>query len=334
MRTGHKPQMAVSRGFPNARIVDLATAVPEGRLTNADLARMVDTSDEWIVKRTGIRERRKASDSEWASDLGIAAVRRLAERGSLDEVDIVIAATSTADYIFPSLAAQIQDGTGLRNAGALDIGAACAGFVYALNVAAGLVSSGQARQALVVGAEVMTKSIDYADRATCVLFGDGAGAALVGPGDGRSHFERTSFGTDGDGGKYLYRTAIRSDIAGAHDATGLLRQAGGDVYKWAVRRIPEAIADLLNAAGVTPAEVDWFVPHSANMRIIEAICTRSGIPRERTLTSIEDFGNTSSASIPLALAPAVADGRVKRGDRILTISFGGGLVYAGALLRW
>jgi 3-oxoacyl-[acyl-carrier-protein] synthase-3 len=327
--------MAVSPAFPNARIVDLATAVPEGRLTNADLERMVDTSDEWIVKRTGIRERRQAAATEWASDLGIAAVRRLAERaGSLDHVDVVIAATSTADYVFPSLAAQIADGAGLRNAGSLDIGAACAGFVYALNVGAGLVASGQARQAIVVGAEVMTKSIDYTDRATCVLFGDGAGAALIGPGDGRSHFERTSFGTDGEGGKHLYRTALRTDIAGAHDATGLLRQAGSEVYKWAVRRIPEAMADLLDAAGLTIGDVDWFVPHSANMRIVEAICTRSGMPRERTLTSIEQFGNTSTASIPLALAPAIADGRVKRGDRILTISFGGGLVYAGALLRW
>jgi 3-oxoacyl-[acyl-carrier-protein] synthase-3 len=321
--------------LPRARIAGIGTYVPEGRLTNADLERLVDTSDEWIVHRTGIHERSVAGEHQFASDLCFEAVRRLRERvGSLDRVDIVIAATSTADYVFPSLAAQIQHAAGLTHAGAFDVAAACAGFPYAINIAGAMVASGQAREALVVGGEVMTKALDYTDRATCILFGDGAGAALVTPGDDTSYIERSTFGCDGEGGKHLYRTSLRHDIDGHDDATGLLRQSGSDVYKWAVRRISQAILDLLAANGLTPGDIDWFVPHSANLRIVEALCARTGIARERTLTSIEHFGNTSTASIPLALAPAIDDGRVQRGDRILLYGFGGGLVHAGTLLRW
>ncbi len=320
---------------PRARVADMAVYVPDGRLTNADLAAMVETSDEWIVQRTGIRERSIAANDQFASDLCLEAVRRLRERvGSLDRVDVVIAATSTADYVFPSLAAQIQFGAGLKHAGAFDVGAACAGFPYAINIASAMVVSGQAREVLVVGGEVMTKALDYTDRSTCILFGDGAGAALVVPANERSYIERSTYGCDGEGGKYLYRTSIRHDIAGHEDDTGLLRQSGSDVYKWAVRRISESILEMLAAANLTASDVDWFVPHSANLRIVEALCTRTGIPRERTLTSIETYGNTSTASIPLALMPALDDGRVKRGDRILMYGFGGGLVHAGTLLRW
>jgi 3-oxoacyl-[acyl-carrier-protein] synthase-3 len=320
---------------PRARVADIATYVPDGRLTNADLAKMVDTSDEWIVQRTGIRERSIAAAGQFASDLCLEAVRRLRARvGSFDRVDTVIAATSTADYVFPSLAAQIQIGAGLTHAGAFDVGAACAGFPYAINLAAAMVISGQAREVLVVGGEVMTKALDYTDRSTCILFGDGAGAALVAPADATSYIERSSYGSDGEGGKFLYRTSIRHEIDGHVDDTGFLRQSGSDVYKWAVRRIAQAILELLEAANLSAADVDWFVPHSANLRIVEALCARTGIARERTLTSIETFGNTSTASIPLALQPAIDDGRVKRGDRILMYGFGGGLVHAGTLLRW
>jgi 3-oxoacyl-[acyl-carrier-protein] synthase-3 len=321
--------------IPRARVADIATYVPEGRLTNADLAKMVDTSDEWIVQRTGITERSIASADQFASDLCLEAVSRLRERvGSFDRVDAVIAATSTADYVFPSLAAQIQYGAGLKHAGAFDVGAACAGFPYAINIASALVASGQAREVLVVGGEVMTKALDYTDRATCILFGDGAGAALVVPGNEQSYIERSTYGSDGEGGKYLFRTSLRHDIGGHDDDTGLLRQSGSDVYKWAVRRISESILEMLASAKLTAADIDWFIPHSANMRIIEALCDRTGIDRERTLTSIEVYGNTSTASIPLALMPALEDGRVKRGDRILMYGFGGGLVHAGTLLRW
>jgi 3-oxoacyl-[acyl-carrier-protein] synthase III len=321
--------------IPRARVADIATFVPEGRLTNADLAKMVETSDEWIIQRTGITERSIASADQFASDLCLEAVSRLRERvGSFDRVDAVIAATSTADYVFPSLAAQIQYGAGLKHAGAFDVGAACAGFPYAINIASALVSSGQAREVLVVGGEVMTKALDYSDRATCILFGDGAGAALVVPGNEQSYIERSTYGSDGEGGKYLFRTSLRHDIGDHDDDTGLLRQSGSDVYKWAVRRISESILEMLAGANLTAADIDWFIPHSANMRIIEALCSRTGIDREKTLTSIEVYGNTSTASIPLALMPALEDGRVKRGDRILMFGFGGGLVYAGTLLRW
>jgi 3-oxoacyl-[acyl-carrier-protein] synthase-3 len=317
-----------------ARIAALATYAPAHRLTNSDLQRMVDTSDEWIVKRTGIHERRIAGPDEYTSDLALAAVRRLIEQtGPLAEVDLVIAATSTADYVFPSLAAQVQDAAGLT-AGAFDVAAACGGFVYALNLATTLVAAKQARAILVIGAEAMSKSIDYTDRATCILFGDGAGAALVVPGDDRSYVEATSYGSDGASGKHLYRTAARHEMNGTVDDTGYLRQAGSEVYKWAVRRIPAAIDALLAQAGMHAGDVDWFVPHSANLRIIEALCKSTGIPTARTLSSIAMYGNTSSASIPLAIAPALADGRIKRGDRVLLVGFGGGLVYAGSLLRW
>ena len=324
-----------STSVPRARLADIATYAPEGRLTNADLAQMVETNDDWIVQRTGIRERSIAAGDQFASDLCLEAVRRLRERvGSLERVDTVIAATSTADYVFPSLAAQVQYGANLPHAGAFDVGAACAGWPYALNLAAAMVASGQAREVLVVGGEVMTKALDYTDRSTCILFGDGAGAALVVPGDERSYIEQTSYGCDGEGGKYLYRTNIRHDIDGHEDDTGLLRQAGNEVYKWAVRRISAAILEMLAAKGLNAGDVDWFVPHSANLRIVDALCARTGIARERTLTSIESYGNTSTASIPLALMPALDDGRVKRGDRILMYGFGGGLVHAGTLLRW
>ncbi len=220
--------------IPRARVADIATFAPAGRLTNADIAKMVETSDEWIVQRTGIRERSISAADQYASDLCLEAVRRLRERvGSLDRVDTVIAATSTADYVFPSLAAQIQFGANLPHAGAFDVGAACAGFPYAINIASALVASGQAREVLVVGGEVMTKALDYTDRSTCILFGDGAGAALVVPADERSYIERCTYGCDGEGGKYLYRTNIRHARSPERKMTpGLLRQSGSDVYKW------------------------------------------------------------------------------------------------------
>ena len=318
-----------------ARVADIATYVPEGRLTNADLAEMIDTSDEWIVQRTGIRERRIAAGDEFASDLCLEAVRRLRERtGSLDRVDLVIAATSTADYVFPSLAAQIQTGAGLPHAGAFDVGAACAGFPYALNIAGALVAAGQAREVLVVGGEVMTKALDYTDRSTCILFGDGAGAALVVPGDERSYIERSTYGCDGEGGKYLYRTSIRHDIAGYEDDTGLLRQSGSDVYKWAVRRISEAILEMLATSGLRAARRRLVRPAQRQPAHRRSAVRAYRHPARAHPHQHRGYGNTSTASIPLALMPAIEDGRVQRGDRILMYGFGGGLVHAGTLLRW
>ena len=318
------------------RIAALGTYLPERRLTNADFTRMVDTSDEWIVARTGIRERRMTREDEFTSDMCLAAVHDLQRNGgSLDEVDYVIASTVTPDYAFPSVATQIQERLGLRNVGAIDLRAACAGFVYALDLADALTSTGRARSVLVVAGETLTKITDYTDRTTCVLFGDGAGAALVTQSDAAaSTLLARRVDSDGDAGKELYATDLRTEINGIIDPSHKLRQNGRAVYEWAVTHVSAGVAELVQQAGLRIEDVDWFVPHSANGRMIESICKRTGIPLERTLTSYEYCGNTSSASIPLALGPALADGRVKPGHRVLLYGFGGGLVESGLLLRW
>jgi len=222
-----------------------------------------------------------------------------------------------------------------RNVGAIDISAACAGFAYALDLADALIATGRARNVLVVAGETLTKITDYTDRAMCILFGDGAGAALVTPDDGSgSRILARRLNSDGAAGKHLFLTALKKEIAGIVEPQHLMRQNGRAVYEWVVTHVSTGISELLASADVRPSDVDWFIPHSANMRMIESVCERSGMPPERTLTSMQWFGNTSSASIPLALAPAIADGRVKRGDKVLLYGFGGGLVEAGLLLRW
>jgi len=318
------------------RVAGLGTYVPEHRITNEELSALVDTDDAWIRQRTGIRERRKSRSDEFTSDLCLAAVAALVQQGaSLAAVDYVIAATISPDYQFPTVSAIVQDRLGLRNVGAMDISAACAGFVYALDLADALISTGRARNVLVVAGETLTKITDYRDRAMCILFGDGAGAALVTSDDGSgSGVLARRLNTDGGAGKHLFLTALNKEIAGVVEPEHFMRQNGRAVYEWVVTHVSAGIKELLAQANMRPDEVDWFIPHSANMRMIEAVRERSGIAADRTLTSIQWFGNTSSASIPLALAPAIADGRIKRGDRILLYGFGGGLVEAGLLLRW
>ncbi len=316
-------------------IAALGTYLPERRLTNDDLSRMVDTDDAWIVRRTGIHERHVTRPDEFTSDMCFAAVRDLqAHGGSLDEVDYVVACTVTPDYRFPSVAARLQDRLGLRRVGAVDLAAGCAGFVYGLDYADALVASGRARKVLVVAGETLSKITDYTDRTTCVLFGDGAGAALVGNSDDpRPTVLARRIGSDGAAGRELYCTGLRADVDGV-PREPFLRQNGRAVYEWVLKTISAGVGELLASAELGPAEIDWFVPHSANLRMIEAICKRTGIAPERTLTSIGSCGNTSTASIPLALAPALHDGRVKRGDTVLLYGFGAGLVECGLLLRW
>ena len=314
----------------------VGTYSPPKRLTNADLATMVDTTDEWIVSRTGMRERRVAAADQFTSDMCFEAVRDLERRGgSLDEVDYLIACTVTPDYQFPSVAARLQDRLGLERCGAVDLGAACAGFVYGLDLADALVTTGRARKVLVVAGETLSKITDYRDRSTCILFGDGAGAAIVSQDTGTAGMLLARrVNSDGASGRELYATGLRKEIAGTVNPGPYLQQNGRAVYEWALTNVTAGIAALLRSAELNVDDVDWFVPHSANGRMIESICKRVGIPRERTLTSYEYFGNTSSASIPLALGPALADGRVKTGDRVLLYGFGGGLVEAGLLVRW
>ena len=317
------------------KIAAMGTYSPERRLTNHDLALIVEQNEEWILQRTGIRERRMARDDEFTSDLCLAAVRDLERRGGrLDTVDYIICCTTTPDHVFPSVAARIQHLLGLHDVGALDISAACAAFVYGLDLADSLLTAGRARSVLVLGAETMTKVVDYSDRTTCVLFGDGAGAALCTTNGGEGGTIARRVNSNGAGGKELVLPGIRGDIDGSAITTPYLRQNGRAVYEWAVTTVSRGVAGLLDDAGLTVGDVDWFVPHSANMRMIESICKRTGIPLHKTLTSVEYNGNTSSASIPLALAPALFDGRIQPGDLVLLYGFGGGLVESALLVRW
>ncbi|MFB9330220.1 ketoacyl-ACP synthase III [Paenibacillus aurantiacus] len=310
--------------------------VPERILTNADLEAMVDTNDEWIVQRTGIRERRIAADDQFCSDLCFAAVRDLQARykADLSDIDFILVATTTPDTFFPSMSARVQAEFGIGSCGTADIQAACAGFVSALQLANGLLLTGVHRKILVIGAETLSKATDYEDRSTCILFGDGAGAALL---------ERCEEGallgsyvsTSGDRNANLYRSSLSASIDGKPIVTnGKIVQNGREVYKWAVTNVPKGVSALLERYGYSPSDLDWFVPHSANMRIIESVCERTGIPVERTLASLETRGNTSAASIPLALDMALKDGRLKNGDLVLLYGFGGGLTEAALLLRW
>ncbi|GGF98658.1 ketoacyl-ACP synthase III [Paenibacillus abyssi] len=328
--------MAASEFHSNARITAIGTYVPERILTNEDLEQMVDTNHEWIVQRTGIVERRIAADDQYCSDLCYGAVRSLLENYpvTVEDVDYILVATSTPDTFFPSVASRVQAYFGIQAAGAVDLQAACAGFVSALQVANGLLLSGAYRKILVIGAETLSKITDYTDRTTCILFGDGAGAVLVEPGD-EGTFVGSYAITDGSAGHHLYRSSLSPTIGSSEiRQTGHIVQNGREVYKWAVTRIPEGIQQLLASAGLSVHDIDWFIPHSANLRIIESICERTGIPMEHTLHSLVYNGNTSAASIPLALHAGVKDGRVQPGNLLLLYGFGGGLTQAALVVKW
>lgn len=318
-----------------ARVAGFGTFVPERILSNADLERMVDTSDEWIVQRTGIHERRIVSDGEYASTMAYGAINDLVANHpeiDLSTIDYILVASTTPDYVYPSLAAMIQLQYGLsKNAGAIDISAACAGYAYTVNLAAGLIASRQAERVLTVATEALSLSADYTDRATAVLFGDGAAVAVVERSNVPQILGMTA-GADGSAGPALYRTNMRTEIAGTEDPARKLRQKGQDVYRWVMENIPGAVFRTLERAGLLMDDIDWFVPHSANLRMIEALNKRLNVPMEKTLLSVCDYGNTSAVSIPLALVPAIRRGRVKRGEKILQIGFGGGLVTAANVL--
>jgi len=320
-----------------ARIAGLGMFAPERVLTNADFERMVDTSDEWIVKRTGIRHRHIVAENQYTSDLAFAAVDDLLAHHTdvkLETIDYIVVGSTTRDYEYPSLSAMIQAHYELPlTVGAFDISTACAAFAYGINLGAGLIGTGQANRVLIVTADALTRSVDYSDRSTCVLFGDGAGAALLEYSRHPAIFGMDA-GCDGNGGRFLYRTAMRTEINGIEDTSRLLHQEGQAVYRWVMENVPDYTYRVLARAGLGLEDIDWFVPHSANLRMIEALCKRLPFPIERTLLSVEEYGNTSAVSIPLALVPAVRDGRVKPGQRILLMGFGGGLVIAGSVIVW
>ncbi|MGY4690993.1 beta-ketoacyl-ACP synthase 3 [Salibacterium sp. K-3] len=320
-----------------ARITALGSYVPERRLTNYDLEEMVDTSDEWIVKRTGIKERRLAHEQEFTSDISYESVINLMERygKAIDDVDLIIVSTFTPDFKTPSAASNLQAKLGIKNTGAIDLNAACAGFTYGLHVANGLITSGLNKKVLVVGAETLSKVTDYTDRTTCVLFGDGAGAVLVEYDEEQPSFISSHLGSEGESGQYLYGTNLskRMNTEKLIDS-GLIVQNGKEVYKWAVKTVPTGMQSVVENGGINLEEIDWFVPHSANLRMVESICEKCNFPMDRTLYSLVDYGNTSSATIPLSLDIGVRNGEIKHGDKVLLYGFGGGLAHAGLLINW
>jgi len=320
-----------------ARITAIGSYVPEKKITNEDLERMVDTNNEWIIQRTGIKERRMAKENEFTSDLAYMAVLDLQKRyvKSLEDIDMIIVCTMTADYKTPSVAAVVQGKLGIKRAGSIDLNAACAGFTYGLHVANGLITAGLNKKILVIGAEALTKITDYQDRTSCILFGDGASAVLVEYDEQNPSFLSFFLDSKGEAGKNLYATSISEQIAGIDaKADGTIVQNGREVYKWAVSTVPKGMKAVADNGGIDLLEVDWFIPHSANLRMIESICEKSGYPIDKTLVSLIDYGNTSSATIPLAMDLAVKAGKLKNKDKLLLFGFGGGLTQAGLLIEW
>jgi len=319
-----------------ARITALSTHVPEQIQTNFDFEKSIDTNDEWIVSRTGIHQRRYAAADEFTSDLCRKAAQKLVtECGkNLDDVDFIIVGTTTPDQEMPSMACQLQHQLGIPRAGALDIKAACAGFTYGLILAQGLIAAGSAKKVLVVGGETLSKVTDFTDRTTCILFGDGAGAALVEAAE-QSNILGTLSGADGAHGPALYLSTRRGIVNGQPILTdGNVHQDGRRVFKWAVETVAREASALASKCGFSIGEIDWFVPHSANRRIIDSVCQQLEFPTDRALDSIVYHGNTSAASIPLAIDLAQKAGKLTKGDRLLLFGFGGGLTYAGVLIEW
>lgn len=320
-----------------AKITAQGSYVPEQIMDNHDFENIVDTSDEWIQQRTGIVERRITKEDEYTSDISYKAVLDLQEKYQVDlsDVDMIVNATLTADYKTPSVASYVQAKLELENAGAIDINAACAGFTYGLNIANGLITSGQNKKVLVIGAETLSKITDYKDRGTCILFGDGAGAFLVEYSEDETSFVASDAGSDGKKGHNLYCSELSEAMFDeALENPGFIVQNGRGVYKWAVGNVPRIIEQTLNKANYTKEDLDWFVPHSANARMIESICDKSGIARDKALKNLEYYGNTSSATIPLAIDLAVKENKIKKGDLVLLVGFGGGLAYASTLIKW
>jgi 3-oxoacyl-[acyl-carrier-protein] synthase III len=324
-----------------ARLAALGAYAPETVVTNADIARRVDTSDEWIVSRTGIRERRFAAPDQAASDLALAAAERVLAAAGVGaaDLDMVIVPTTTPDHLFPSTAALVADRLGARNAAAFDLSAACSGFIYGLAQATGLIEAGICRTVLVVGAEVLSRVTNHDDRATCVLFADAAGGALVICGDEEdtTGFLAFDLGADGSGGDQLLIPAGGSRLpvsSAPAPADGCIKMDGPEVFRFATRAVVESAERVLQALEMSIDEIDLVVAHQANSRIIDHVARRLGIPPERLFNNLDRYGNTSAASIPLALAEARDEGRLGPGDMLLLVGFGGGLTWASTICRY
>ncbi len=332
---------ANGRSLRRVAISSLATYVPPRVMTNADLETLVDTTNEWILQRTGIRERHIVDPGVATSDLAAEAARRALDQAHLSatDIDFIVVGTTTPDMIFPSTACLVQNKIGATGAWGFDLGAACSGFTFALTTAVHMVASGAHRHGLVIGADVMSSIIDYRDRATCVLFGDGAGAVIVSPTDDQQlaiiDFEGE---IDGSGGQALCMPAGGSLRPATHETVDqrlhYVKQDGPAVFKFAVRKTEEICRRVLERNGFDPCQLDLFVSHQANRRIIQSAAEKLGLPAEKVVINIERFGNTTAATIPLAMQDAVADGRLKKGDLVLLASVGAGFTVGAVLLRW
>lgn len=318
-------------------VMGCGSYLPERRVTNDDLAKMVDTTDEWIVERTGIHERHIAAEGELTSHLALKAARAAIADAKIDaqEIDMIVLATTTADNTFPATAVTVQAELGLHHGAAFDVQAVCSGFVYALSIADTFIRCGQAKTVLVIGAETFSRLLDWTDRTTCVLFGDGAGAVVLRVAEGE--------GTTADRG--ILTSHLHSDgrykeklyVDGGPSSTGTVghvRMEGREVFRHAVINISDTINEALAATGLKAADIDWFVPHQANKRILDGTAKRIGLPPEKVVITVGQHGNTSAASVPLALDTAVRDGRIKRGDLVLLEAMGGGFTWGSVLLRW
>ena len=320
-----------------SHVVGCGSHLPARVMTNDELAEYVDTSNGWIQKRTGIAMRHLAAEDEFTSHMGLKAGRAALDQAGIapGQLDLIVGATSTPDETFPSPATRIQAGLGMESGAAFDVQAVCSGFVFALSVADNFIRCGQAKTALVVGAETFSRILDWEDRSTCVLFGDGAGAVALVAAEGRGDAEdrgllSTHIYSDG-----RHRDALYVDGGpGSTRTTGHLRMEGREVFRHAVVRMAEAIDTALECNGLTPGDIDWLVPHQANIRIIEAMAKRLNLPMDRVVVTVDRHANTSAASIPLALTEAVDDGRIQSGDLILMEAMGGGFTWGSALLRW
>jgi 3-oxoacyl-[acyl-carrier-protein] synthase-3 len=325
---------------PAIGIVGVGSDAPAGTLTNLDLEKMVETSDDWIVERTGIRTRRIADASTTTSMLATNAALRALEDAKLGgaDVDLIVVGTATPDMLFPSTACLVQARIGAQNAAAFDLAAACSGFIYGLNVAAGMIRNGTHETVLVIGAETLSKIIDFKDRSTCVLFGDAAGAAVVrrvGPGRGILSSRIMSDGTLGDmlmlpGGGSLHPATHETVDAGLH----FVKMSGNNVFKYAVKSMADVVLRALEDADLSADDVELFIPHQANLRIIEATARKLGIPMEKVFVNVDQYGNTSAASIPLAIDEARRAGRLREGQVLSVVAFGAGFTWGSAVLRF
>lgn len=320
-----------------SRIIATGSALPEKVVTNHDLEKILDTSDTWIRERTGIRERRVAAEDQTTCDLAEQACRQLFERTDIDpgSIDLLVVGTTTPDLIFPSTACLLQHRLGMEECGAFDVNAACSGFIYALSVADKFIRSGQVKRALVVGAETLTRMLDWSDRSTAVLFADGAGAALLEASDEPGVLSTHIHANGGHANLLCADVGVSRGFKQGEPRGGLkVMMTGNEVFKVAVRTLGRIVDETLEANNMDQSEIDWLIPHQANLRIIMATAKKLNMPMERVIVTVHKHGNTSSASVPLALDEAISSGQVKRGENLLLEAFGGGFTWGAALIRY